>query len=303
MSVVLETDSARHAGRIGLAQALAGLARQDYPRQLLEPIVVDCGELPDLAARVQAALPGARIIDGRGLTKYEMKNLGATAATGDVVAFTDGDCIVGRRWVTEIARSLAGAPASVVGVQGRTRLAAGPFNRQVSVLLYGLRIDATGRLALRIVSDNCAFRRDFIRRIPFEQATLATTPESILTARMAQLGVHLAVNEAMGTVHDYPRVLPFLTERAYGNGFCMMRARRRGRELRAWRLGRLGPLGPPLLVAGKIATDLRQIAANNRTLGLRWRDWIPFLPLALAYYGGHLAGGYGAVMGRAMPRL
>jgi hypothetical protein len=56
-------------------------------------------------------------------------------------------------------------------------------------------------------------------------------------------------------------------------------------------------------VAGKIATDLRQIATNAPTLGLRWRDWIAFLPLAAAYYGGHLAGGYGAVMGRASPRL
>ena len=49
VSVVLETDGSRDAARLGFGQALAGLARQAYPRELTELVVVDSGELPQLA--------------------------------------------------------------------------------------------------------------------------------------------------------------------------------------------------------------------------------------------------------------
>jgi hypothetical protein len=302
VTVVLETESARAANRIGLSHTLAALAKQDYPRERVDIVVIDGGAFPDLPAIVATALPGARLVDGRGLTKYQMKNLGAEVAAHDVVAYVDSDCALSSHWVTEVVRSLVEATGDVAGVQGRTHLARGPFSRQVNALTHGLRSRGTGTTAPRILSDNCAFRREMIRRFPFVRPELSTAPESVLMAHLLHHGFRVLMNERMAIVHDYPG-LGFLLARGYGTGVCMMRIRRTDRSLRAWWAGRLGPLGPPILTAGKLVRDLRQIAINNPMLGLGWTDWLAFVPLYVAYYAAHLVGGYAAILGFPTPRF
>jgi len=251
-------------------------------------------------------------MDGSGLSEYQMKNLGARGATGDIVAFTDADCEPGPEWIEQVARTLGAAPPSVVGVQGRTSLRTGRFSGQISVLLYGLRTDTSGRVSRRIISDNCAFRRDFITQTPFEQATLPSTPETILLTRATRMGLTLIANDAMRSTHDYPNteglagwaaMLPFFLRRAYSNGYCMTRVRTLVPGLVASWTRWLGPAGPPVLVAGKLFADWAQISQNSRALGLTWRDWIPFLPFYVAYYVGHLVGGYAALCRIPAPRF
>jgi glycosyltransferase involved in cell wall biosynthesis len=135
VSVVVETENELTARRIGLRHALRALAKQTYPPSLTEVIVVDSGEVPGLTQLVAELLPRARILDGRDLSEYQMKNLGAQRATGEIVAFTDGDCTPGVDWLEQIVEKLGPAPPSVVGVQGRTLLPVGVFSRQVAALL------------------------------------------------------------------------------------------------------------------------------------------------------------------------
>jgi glycosyltransferase involved in cell wall biosynthesis len=312
VTVVVETENERDAQEIRLRDAFDALAKQTYPRAFTEFIVVDSGDMPGLARVVAEHLPDARIVDGTGLTEYQMKNLGAREATGEIVAFCDGDCAPQPEWIGEVARSLGQASPSVVGVQGRTVLRSGLFSRQISVLLYGLRTDESGRYSRRIISDNCAFRRAFILEERFEPDRLPSTPETILSTRLASRALMMIVNNGMRSVHDYPRtsglrgltaMLGFFLRRAYSNGYCMTRVRFLVSGLRAGWVRWLGPAGPPVLVAGKIVVDLEQIARNSQQLELTWLDWIPFAPLYLAYYAGHLVGSYAALLGFSAPRF
>jgi glycosyltransferase involved in cell wall biosynthesis len=311
VTVVVETENERDSQVIRLKDALQALARQTYPRDLTEIVIVDSGAIPGLARLVAEHLPHARIVNGSGLPEYEMKNLGACEATGAIVAFSDGDCAPQPEWVEEVARSFQEASSGVVGIQGRTVLRPGLFSRQISVLLYGLRTDAGGRLSRRIVSDNCAFRRDFLLQERFEPAKLPSTPETVLGARTTSRGLTMIVSDGMRSVHDYPRtqglrglaaMLGFFWPRAYSNGYCMTRVRSLVPALRASWVRYLGPVGPPVLVAGKMIMDLRQIAQNSGRLQLTWLHWIAFMPLYLLYYLGHLVGSYAALFRLPAPR-
>jgi len=311
VSVVVETENERTAQKITLRHALRALATQTYPRALTEVIVVDSGEIPELPRLVAEHRPGTRIVNGAGLSEFQMKNLGVREATGEIVAFTDGDCAPRPNWIEQIVKSFSAESPSVVGVQGSTVLRAGLFHRQISVLLYGLRTDASGSVCRRIIPDNCAFRRDFLRQVPFDPAGLPSTPETVLWTRMTHRGVWMVVNDEMRSTHDYPvteglggwiAMLRFFLQRAYSNGYCMTRVRSLVSGLRATWIRWLGPAGPPVLVAGKMVADLGQIARNSRALGLTWLDWIPFLPLYVAYYVGHLVGGYAALLRLPAPR-
>ena len=77
-----------------LALTLAGLECQDWPRDLLEVVVVDDGSEPPLAPRAAASLALTVVRqarDGFGLARA--RNAGVRAAAHDILVFLDGDVI------------------------------------------------------------------------------------------------------------------------------------------------------------------------------------------------------------------
>ena len=77
-----------------LALTLAGLQRQDWPRELLEVLVVDDGSEPPLE-RPAGAPPDLKIVrqPRRGFGLARARNLGARAAAHGILVFLDGDVI------------------------------------------------------------------------------------------------------------------------------------------------------------------------------------------------------------------
>jgi hypothetical protein len=51
------------------------------------------GASPALRDLVLAAFPSATVLALPGGTKFEQKNLGASVATAEILAFVDGDCV------------------------------------------------------------------------------------------------------------------------------------------------------------------------------------------------------------------
>ena len=88
-----------------LALTLAGLERQNYPRDLFEVIVVDDGSDPPLEMSEPSPL-NVRVTHqpdlGFGLARA--RNNGARAAQGDIVVFLDCDMIPADEWLAAHAR-------------------------------------------------------------------------------------------------------------------------------------------------------------------------------------------------------
>ena len=99
----------------GLARCLDALAKQQV--ESLEVVVVDDGSR-DRAALDEALerLPTARCLHTVGAGPAAARNLGARAATGDVVCFTDDDCEPAPGW----AGLLATAAGETGVAAGRT---------------------------------------------------------------------------------------------------------------------------------------------------------------------------------------
>ena len=82
----------------GLTLCLDALAAQTYPSTRFEVIVVDNGSTDDVAA-VVARFPQVRLFDEPRPGSYAARNKGLSVATGDIMAFTDSDCIPDVRWI------------------------------------------------------------------------------------------------------------------------------------------------------------------------------------------------------------
>lgn len=82
----------------GLKLCLDALAAQTYPATRFEVIVVDNGSTDDVAD-VVAQFPRVRFFHEARPGSYAARNAGLSVATGDIMAFTDSDCIPDTRWV------------------------------------------------------------------------------------------------------------------------------------------------------------------------------------------------------------
>ncbi len=99
---------------IRLRLCLRALDQQNYPREQYEIIVADNGSSEDIGA-VVAQFPQARMVVERKPGSYAARNAALAVARGDVLAFTDSDCVPGADWLANgVARLLANPGAGLV---------------------------------------------------------------------------------------------------------------------------------------------------------------------------------------------
>jgi glycosyltransferase involved in cell wall biosynthesis len=120
-----------------LALCLEALRRQDYPRECFELIVVDNGSA-DSSPDVARALADRVEHEGRP-GSYAARNRGLAVAQGQLIAFTDSDCIPEPDWLRRGVERLQRHPEiSIVG--GRIVLFARDPARPTAAELYELSL-------------------------------------------------------------------------------------------------------------------------------------------------------------------
>lgn len=102
-----------------LARTLLALQHQDHPADLIQIVVVDDG-----SASAPTVPAGVTLLaqEDRGFRLAAARNLGAAAATGDVLVFLDADTTPEPGFISELTRLPALAPDCVT--VGRRRHAA-----------------------------------------------------------------------------------------------------------------------------------------------------------------------------------
>jgi glycosyltransferase involved in cell wall biosynthesis len=93
-------------------EALLGL---DYPRDRFEVLVVDNKSI-DGTRRIVEGYPVTLLQEAAVQSSYAARNLGIAHASGDVLAFTDADCVPERGWLRAIVAAIE--PSDVGGVAG-----------------------------------------------------------------------------------------------------------------------------------------------------------------------------------------
>jgi len=103
-----------------LNHCLKAIAQLDYPRDLLEVVVVDDGSEPPLDAVVepwQSEIP-VRLIRQANAGPAAARNAGAFQATGEFLVFTDDDCAPAVDWLQQLELQTMQFPDHLIG--GRT---------------------------------------------------------------------------------------------------------------------------------------------------------------------------------------
>jgi len=200
LSVVIETINEEAEPKLSLDDVLEGLAAQTYPVEKIEIIVViDRGNRP-LQEHVRHTHPAVKVVETERSTYYSMKTAGARAATGDIIAFLDSDCVPVPGWAERIAARIA-AGADVVA--GKTRYPEGArLARTFDFFNFGYIQGNEDGLANGFLPNNVAFRRAVFLDHPFDSRIRRGGAGHLLGNTLRALGYVLAYEPGQRVTHN-----------------------------------------------------------------------------------------------------
>jgi glycosyltransferase involved in cell wall biosynthesis len=197
-----------------LAQLLESLASLEVPAELpWELVVVDNGSTDGTAALLDACatrLPINRAYEGhKGLSRA--RNAGLRAARGDILAFTDDDCIPAPDWLSAIANEFDAEPA-LSGLGGRVELHdPRDFPITIRTSRERERLTRVFQLPALMVGCNMAFRRSAMEAVGDFDVTLgAGTPvgsaeDTDYLYRALLLGLRIEYVPTVQVAHNHGR--------------------------------------------------------------------------------------------------
>jgi len=152
-----------------LGDCLAALAAQGYPRDRFEVVVADDGSSRpphDVVERMRGSLD-VRLLAAPHRGPAAARNLGADAARGELLAFTDDDCRPTPDWLRTLAARLCAQPRAAVGGCVRNGLAGNLFSTGSQLLVDFLyqRWNERPEGPLLFTSNNLALRADLFRQL------------------------------------------------------------------------------------------------------------------------------------------
>ncbi len=221
-------------GAATIAECLGALLDQTYPSDRVEIIAVDNAST-DRTAQLIRRLP-VRYVYEPLIGRSHARNRGIESSRGEVVAFTDDDCVADRGWlVALIARfdsdevsSVAGEIESFAPQTAAQRYAQAHYPSHQSVVLA---LDEPFA-----ITANVAFRRDVFARIGVFDPAFVTAEDVDFGWRFFAAGLKMAYAPAATVAHrTRPNAWQLFRQQAgYGYGRAILRERyglRRGYAL------------------------------------------------------------------------
>lgn len=247
-----------------LERCLAALAEQSLDRDGYEVMVVDNG--PDERMGRLAERFGARYVVHPEGGSYAARMRGVSAASGNLLVFTDADCAPPPGWLATIVR-LFDDPACLVACGPSFSLGSSTVASWVQWVDESrwrrlLRLDRVAYCDTR----NLALRREVIERVPFDTA-FRQAGDIELGLRLYAEGVAIRLEPAMLTGHEHPASLRAVLRRSVRRGHGLARLERKHGAVTA-------PIGQrPLQIGGHdVKRDVLRWGSRLRlpALGVLW---------------------------------
>lgn len=259
-----------------LRRCLAALSRQDVE----EPVEFVIVESPDLdaafAAELRQIVPSLRIIAADGPSAAALKNAGARAASADLVAFIDADCVAARGWLGHFLAAMRAHP-EIAAVSGRTHYGSRRFLHRAMALLSRSYLDQERAGYTRHVAiNNAGFRRSVFLSYPCPRESGAHM--SLLQSEaLRRAGHRLFFDPKLSVRHAYDG-WPAEREIRRSLGYGVIRVRQIDGGVPYASFARLGYLSIPIFAVLRALHGCWNCIRRRRLYGVAWYE----LPVVFA---------------------
>lgn len=285
VSVVVETVTSRFDATGGaladeLGKTLDALKQQTWPQEKMETIVVLDAEFDaEVAAAVARRHPHVRFTSSAASNYFAAKNAGASVATGELIAFVDGDCVADPDWLERLVGALTPEHGAVAG---RTRYEGTSLRaRTFTVPDFAHVMDEGNREASGFNINNLVFRREVFLSHLFDERIARNGGCYFLFHQLRADGIRVAYEPRACVSHGLD---------IQGLGFARKHFERGRDTITIYRLDerevlrataylrRVGALALFPLYARRIALDWLRMTRHRAQIGIR--------AAALPYYCG-----------------
>lgn len=258
-----------------LALCLDALRNQTYPGSLIEVLVVNND--PATPSPVSLVLPtNARMIQEPIPGSYAARNRGLQEAKGDLIGFTDSDCIPEPDWVASAVSAAINQNDESVRITGPVRLFRKPGESWMawkfeSITAFNQKHNVRNGVA---VTANLFVSRAVFKQVGMFDAELFSGGDIAWNRLASQKGVALVYFDAAVVNHPARATMGEIiskSRRVFGGEF--VRAQRDARLLRFF----LGLLAPPVRYMRVLINDGKPISNILFASGVYW--WIKLLML------------------------
>jgi cellulose synthase/poly-beta-1,6-N-acetylglucosamine synthase-like glycosyltransferase len=191
----------------------------DYPRDAFEVIVVDGGSKDSTLPKL-SAFPSVKILQEPRVTIGSGRNIGIRQAKGEIIAITDGDVVVDRRWLMEIAHEFEHSNVEGVGGPIRADPNSSRFSRFVGLLpeesLSGV---SYGRVPHDMLyTRNAAYRSSVLIGVGLFNESLVAAEDTELNWRIESAGYGLIFSPRIIVYHSHRSTLSSFIKQRFRNG-------------------------------------------------------------------------------------
>jgi cellulose synthase/poly-beta-1,6-N-acetylglucosamine synthase-like glycosyltransferase len=215
ISIIIPAFNSEHS----IESCLHSLKKQSYKKPY-EIIVVDDGSTDKTPDKVNE-IGGILLFKQSNSGPAKARNLGAKNARGNILLFTDSDCIADKDWVNEMLMPFI--KKDVVGVQGRYKTKQKtiiPTFIQMEIEQRYDKIEKNKHIDF-IGSYSAAYRRDiFLKFGGFDESFRAASGEDPeLSFRIADAGHKMVFNSKAIVYHTHPTSLSKYLKSRFHRGY------------------------------------------------------------------------------------
>lgn len=215
-------NSGQYVGR--MIQALKDL---DYPKDEIEIIIIDNGSEDDSVNIASEMGVSCKVMKGASIS--QMRNAGASMASGEILGFVDSDCLVSPDWANKASDYISTDVGIVGGYYGL-----GDSPGWIEKTWHDLKKDITGDVSF-VSAGNMVIKAELFGEIGGFDESVETGEDWDFCQRVIRAG-HRVVNQpSLHVTHlgNYKSLLGIIKkERWYGRGmFSVLKGRKMSKPL------------------------------------------------------------------------
>ena len=181
-----------------LKNCLESISNLDYPKDRIEVIIAD-GMSTDDTVNTAKQL-GARVVLNEKKTVSPGRNIAFKLAKGEIIAFTDADCIVDKGWIINSLKYFKDDKVACAGGPNLTPSGEGDFGKAVG-FVFNQGIFSAGSIHARELKEvkevrsipgcNAIYKKDALEKVMPIDETLLTCDDTELNQRLIDKGYKL----------------------------------------------------------------------------------------------------------------